>query len=307
MTTKDRHLFFALEKSVGPKLLVMGGMHGNEHSGPQAMQRVAEKLRDRSAQIRGSIYFILGNLEALQRNERFVDVDLNRIWRDDLIREASNAKQYDFKELAEIHALIEKICRGNYKDCILLDLHTFSADSGLFCIPAENPPSEKLARSFGVPYIEKLARSLPETALNYYGEKGMTSVVFEGGKHNTAEATDNLERAIWITLEQTGIIRAGDFPFVGQMKKYLEKISHDLPHRLEMVYRHKLEDYHHYRMNEGYYNFKSVRQGEPVARQNGREVVSPYGGFMLMPLYQAKGSDGFFIVQERGSRNNKTN
>ncbi len=299
---KERHLFFAMENSPVPKLLVIGGMHGNEHSGPEAMQRVAKQLRQNPEKLHGSVYFILGNLKALERNERFVDVDLNRIWRDDLIDKASEEKQYDFKELAEIHELIENICQGQYKDCILLDLHTFSADSGLFCIPAENPASEKLARSFGVPYIEKLARSLPETALNYYGEKGMTSVVFEGGKHNTAEATDNLERAIWITLEQTGIIRAEDFPFVAQMKAHLEKISHNLPHRLEMVYRHKLEDYHHYRMNKGYYNFKSVKQGEPVARQNGREVVSPFGGFMLMPLYQTKGSDGFFIVQERGSR-----
>ncbi len=294
---KDKHLMGVAGNDESRKLIIIGGMHGNEHSGPEAMRRVMEHLLKAGHPVRGQVYFILGNLKALERGERFVDTDLNRIWSDEHLRSAST--DYDYNELREIHALIERICGGRYEDCALLDLHTFSADSGLFCIPAENAPSEALARYFGVPYIEKLARSLPETALNYYGEKGMTSVVFEGGKHNTPEATDNLERAIWLTLTYLNYIRKEDFPFVDDMKKYLEKISAAYPHRLEMVYRHRLEDYHHYRMNDGYYNFKPVDKGEPVARQNGRDVRTPFGGFMLMPLYQKKGSDGFFIVQER--------
>jgi len=298
---KDKHLLGTLGHDDRRKLIIIGGMHGNEHSGPEAMKRVMERLEQSSVPVEGRVYFILGNLKALERGERFVDTDLNRIWSDEHLQ--SGREDYDYRELREIHALIERICEGHYENCTLLDLHTFSADSGLFCIPAENRPSEELARHFGVPYIEKLARSLPETALNYYGEKGMTSVVFEGGKHNTPQATDNLERAIWITLEFLGYIRKEDFPFIEEMKTYLKKISDNYPHHLEMVYRHRLEDYHHYRMNNGYYNFKPVTKGEPVARQNGKDIRSPFGGFMLMPLYQKKGSDGFFIVQERKHHN----
>ncbi len=294
---KDKHLLKIIGSNPDKKLIIIGGMHGNEHSGPEAMKRVISKLEAQNAPVDGTVYFVLGNLKALEKGERFVDTDLNRIWSEAHLQ--SDNEAYDYKELREIHQLIERICQGNYSPCALLDLHTFSADSGLFCIPAENEKSIALARYFGVPYIEKLARSLPETALNYYGEKGMTSVVFEGGKHNTPEATDNLERAIWLTLKFLGYISKKDFPFVDEMKQYLEKISAPYPHRLEMVYRHRLEDYHRYQMNRGYYNFKPVTKGEPVARQNGKDIRSPFGGFMLMPLYQKKGSDGFFIVQER--------
>jgi len=299
---KNDHLLAVIGKDPSKKLLIIGGMHGNEHSGPEAMERVIELLQPQENKVKGTVYFILGNLEALRRNERFVDVDLNRIWSDKHI--ASPNGNYDYKELKEIYDLIENICQGDYSPCTLLDLHTFSADSGIFCIPAENEKSEALAQYFGVPYIEKLAKSLPETALNYYGEKGMTSVVFEGGKHNTPEATDNLEKAIWLTLDFLKFIDKKDFPFVDLMKKDLEKISEPYPHRLEMVYHHKLEDYHRYKMNEGYYNFKEIDKGEIVARQDGDHVKSPFGGFMLMPLYQKKGSDGFFIVQERKQRKN---
>jgi len=302
MKMKNAHLAGVIGKDPSKKLIIIGGMHGNEHSGPEAMDRVMNRLQPHEDQVRGTVYFILGNLEALRRNERFVDVDLNRIWSDKHL--ASPNGGYDYKELKEIHRLIEDICEREYGRCALLDLHTFSADSGIFCIPAENESSEALARHFGVPYIEKLAKSLPETALNYYGEKGMTSVVFEGGKHNTPEATDNLEKAIWLTLAYLGFVNTEDFPFIPRMKEELEKISEPYPHRLEMVYHHKLEDFHKYKMNEGYYNFKEIDKGEIVARQDGAHVRSPYGGFMLMPLYQKKGSDGFFIVQERKQRKN---
>ncbi len=297
---KNDHLLGILGNDNGIKLLVIGGMHGNEHSGIEAMRRVYEKLKPFQDSVRGQIFFIIGNLEALKRNERFIDIDLNRIWHEKYLQ--NGYSQYDFKELKEIHDLIEKICQGDYENCVLLDLHTFSADSGIFCIPAENEKSEKLAQYYGVPFIEKLAKSLPETALNYYGEKGMTSVVFEGGKHNTPEATDNIEMAIWLTLEYLQMIDRKDFPFLEKMKKHLREISRDYPHRLEMVYRHKLEDYLQYRTKEGFYNFKKIDKGEIIAEQNNREVQSPYGGYILMPLYQKKGSDGFFIVQERKAK-----
>ncbi len=298
----NEHLLFETGTNTSEKLIVIGGMHGNEHSGVEAMQRVIGHLKHKDNSVKGKVYFILGNLEALRRNERFIDIDLNRIWSEKFLNNGNSP--YDIKELKEIHRLIEDICQGRYDNCTLLDLHTFSAESGIFCIPAENEKSEALAQYYGVPFIEKLASALPETALNYYGEKGMRSVVFEGGRHNTVEATDNLERAIWITLQYLNFIDRKDFPFIDRMKKELEEISRPFPHRLEMVYHHRLKDWHHYKMNEGYYNFKKIREGEDVARQNDRIVRSPYGGFMLMPLYQKKGSDGFFIVQERKTSKN---
>ncbi len=293
----NEHLLAEIGNDESKILLIIGGMHGNEHSGIEAMERVIEKLKEKNYPVRGKIYFIIGNLEALRRNERFIDIDLNRVWSESYLQNGD--QHYDVKELKEIHRLIESICKGKYDHCTLLDLHTFSADSGIFCIPAENEKSEELAHYFGVPFIEKLASALPETALNYYGEKGMRSLVFEGGKHNTPEATDNLERAVWLTMAYLGFIDVKDFPFVKRMKKELEEISEPFPHRLEMVYHHQLKDFHHYKMNKGYYNFKKITKGEDVARQNNEPVRSPFGGFMLMPLYQKKGSDGFFIVQER--------
>jgi len=39
-----------------------------------------------------------------------------------------------------------------------------------------------------------------------------------------------------------------------------------------------------------------VRAGEPLARDRRGEVAAPLDGYMLMPLYQLRGEDGFFLV-----------
>ncbi len=291
----DKHLMAIAGPGKNPKLIIIGGMHGNETSGVEAMQSVLEKLKSKEDKLKGTVYFIKGNLRALENGERFVDIDLNRIWHEDNL---DKNDAYDYREFRELYRLIEHICGGDYENCALLDLHTFSADSGIFCIPAENKKSEELAKRFGAPFIEKLASALPETALNFYGEKGMLSLVFEGGQHKTKEATENLERAVWLMMYYLGIIDKRDFPFIDEMQAHIRRISEQYPHRLEMIYRHKLEDYHHYKMYDGFRNFMKINKNQPLAVQNGQEVRSPEEGFMLMPLYQKKGSDGFFIVKE---------
>ncbi len=295
----DAHLLYEGGNNEEKKLIVLSGIHGNEKQGIIAAKRVISELEKHPDKIHGKVYFLLGNLKALASDERFVDVDLNRIFHDKNIR-PNGQTAYDYKEFRELrHLISEKICQNKFDNCVLLDLHTFSADSGIFCIPAENKKSFELARSFGVPFIEKLSSSLPETALHYYGEKGMTSVVFEGGKHEDPQSADLLEAAIWLTLLHEGFIHEKDFPFISEMKKRLQKASQNLPHHLELIYRHKLDDFHRFQMKEGYYNFMEVKKAEKLAIQNGKELSSPVEGLILMPLYQKKGSDGFFIVKKK--------
>jgi succinylglutamate desuccinylase len=300
MTGKNEHIIEIIKGNGPDKLIVIGGMHGNEKSGVDAINRILPRLRKVFNQDKGAIYFLKGNTEALKRNERFIDKDLNRLWTDEYINNHSKDIA-DIKQLQALHQIIEQdICRGQYKNCYFLDLHTFSAHSGIFCIPAGNKQSIAFARSFGVPFIEKLSDMLPGTALSYFGNKGMTSVVFEGGTHNTSEAVANLEAALWHSLAWLGWVE-DDLDEVISSRKKLTEISTEYPHHLELIYRHKLESYQNFKMKAGYYNFKPVKKSEPLAVQDKQEITSPASGYMLMPLYQKKGSDGFFIVKEKNT------
>ena len=298
METKKTHIIAKLGNNPTRKMIIVGGMHGNEINGVDAIEQVLPRLNKVFDNNAGEIWFLKGNEPALKAGERFVDQDLNRLWLDEYIHNG-DISVTDYQSLRVLHDLIvNDICEGRFDNCFFLDLHTFSAQSGIFAIPASNKKSLEFARSFGVPFIENLSDTLPGTALNYFGLKGMTSVVFEGGTHNTPEATRNLSAGIWHALAQASFI-SEDLPEVKHGRQLLVDISEELPHHLELTYRHKLDQYQNFKMNPGYYNFKPVQKSEKLAVQNQQVVESPSGGFMLMPLYQKKGSDGFFIVKEK--------
>ena len=299
METKKTHIIEKLGKNPAKKMIILGGMHGNEINGIEAIERVLPRLKEVFDENTGEIWFIKGNEPALKAGERFVDKDLNRLWLDKHIHNKEDKSVADYQSLRVLHDLIvNDICQGRFDNCFFVDLHTFSAPSGIFAIPATNKKSLEFARSFCVPFIEHLSDSLPGTALSYFGHKGMTSVVFEGGTHNTPEATRNLAAGIWHALAQAGFV-SEDLPEVKQSRKLLIEISKDLPHHLELTYRHKLDEYQNFKMEPGFYNFKPVSKSENLAVQNKKIILSPSNGFMLMPLYQKKGSDGFFIVKEK--------
>jgi len=50
-----------------------------------------------------------------------------------------------------------------------------------------------------------------------------------------------------------------------------------------------------------------VDKEQELAVENNLTIKSPDSGFILMPLYQKKGSDGFFIVKEIKNIYNKDN
>jgi hypothetical protein len=67
---------------------------------------------------------------------------------------------------------------------------------------------------------------------------------------------------------------------------------------LELRHRHPVGPGDAFRMEPGFVNFQPVRTGQLLARDRGGEIRSPSRGRVLMPLYQAQGEDGFFLVRE---------
>lgn len=303
---QNRHIIDVIKKDSNQKIIVLGGIHGNEYSGLNAINNVLNLLKNNDILKKGSIYFLKGNISALQKNERFISKDLNRLWTDEIIN-TEQTEIDDIKELKNLHSLIvDDICKGNFENCIFLDLHTFSAKSGIFCIPSTNKKSLDLAASFGIPFIEKLADNLTGTSLIYFGNKGMASIAIEGGTHNSKEADSNLEAGILHVLAYFGFIDE-NLAKVKYSRKKLKKLGNHYPYHLELLYSHHLKDSDVFEMKKGFKNFVHVDKEEELAIENNKTIKSLDSGFMLMPLYQKKGSDGFFIVKEIKNVYNKGN
>ena len=67
-------------------MVAIGGIHGNEPAGVRALERLFELLAEEPLinpgfTFKGELLALRGNLEALNQGKRFIDTDLNRIWR----------------------------------------------------------------------------------------------------------------------------------------------------------------------------------------------------------------------------------
>ena len=284
----------------GPTLVCIGGIHGNEPAGVTALQRVESCLRSNSGIVRGQFLALTGNRAALAQGERFVDRDLNRNWRTlgapsgrggGVPQRVEDTEQ---EELArEIHRAIDE-ARG---DVYLVDLHTTSGQGKPFSVIADSLPSRRFALQFPNPLVLGLEGHLDGTLVDCVTSAGHAAVAFEGGMTTDESSVDHLEAAVLSALEVT---RLRDTPFAlggSTPRATLEAAAKGLPQIVEMRYHHAILPRDRFVMKEGWSGFDTVEMGQELASDATGTVVAPESGYLLMPLYQAQGFEGFFVVR----------
>jgi succinylglutamate desuccinylase len=136
------------------------------------------------------------------------------------------------------------------------------------------------------------------TLLGYLASRGVPGMVFEGGQHDNPASIGASEAGIWLALASAGLIDEERFPEVQENRERLAAEVRDLPRALELRYRHAIVPEDQFRMLPDLRSFQRVGEGEVLARDRNGDVRSPEGGRLLMPLYQAQGEDGFFLLRE---------
>jgi succinylglutamate desuccinylase len=302
-------------ESPGALVLVFGALHGNEPAGVQALEIVFQMLANAAAShpnfvFHGKLVGLLGNRQAYLAEQRFIEKDLNRQWTPENIRRIqynmSNGLLAEDLEIVEIlsaaHAEIHE-----YKPevLILLDMHTTSADGGVFCIPTDEGTSLRLAKALHAPVILDLFQGVRGTLLRFATDghlqtggypKQTFGVAFEAGQHNDPRSLSHSVAAIVNCLRAAGCIEPEDLP--NTHENLLLEYSAQLPEVTRLRHVHHIRPGDGFRMRPGYINFQAIRIGEHLADDVTGPILSPHAGLILMPLYQPKGSDGFFIVEQ---------
>jgi succinylglutamate desuccinylase len=285
----------------GPTLVVVAGLHGNEPAGILAALRVRDTLESGAVHLGGRVVLVSGNLAALREGVRYVDRDLNRAWTPrqiEALRNGSVPSTVEDREQRELMELLEDVVRESTGEVFLLDLHTTSGFGSAFSTVADTLRNRALALTLPVPMVLGLEELVEGTLHDYMGQLGVVTLAFECGQHQEEAAVDRGEAAIWLTLHATGVAREVDLPGLQAARHLLAEGHRHLPRAVEMRYRHPISPADRFRMREGYLNFQRVRKGEAIATDLDGEVVAPESARILMPLYQEKGSDGFFVVRE---------
>jgi len=304
--------------SDGPLILVVGALHGNEPAGVHALELLFEQLekerRDTPGfQFRGTLVGIIGNLQGYRLRQRFLEQDLNRLWIKDFVDAARVSKPETLKaetlEAKQLAACISEVLQSYQTTrTIFLDLHTTSAEGGIFSIPTNEGESLKLAEHLGAPAILGLHGSIQGDLMGYATQGGFSSaestsgttplpvcVAFEAGQHESPQSVTRSAIAVIRCLRWMHCI-AQDVLVEFATRLSLPFMSF-VPPVVRFRYAHHIEVADEFKMRPGYVNFQPIQAGEHLADDVRGPVLSPDNGLILMPLYQAKGSDGFFIVQ----------
>ncbi|WP_338760743.1 succinylglutamate desuccinylase/aspartoacylase family protein [Massilia sp. METH4] len=293
----------------GPRVVIMGAVHGNETAGTQAIGRVMAQLDSGElAIVNGSVTFVpVANPLAYAKGERAGERNLNRSL-------FPKPHPQDFED-----RVANWLCPLLAAHDVLLDLHSFNSPGEPFVMvgPRDNDgPLEPfrhereeraLARVLGVrrfvdgwlrTYGAGVQRRLRDdaqldTVLRYgvgttefMRTTGGYALTLECGQHDDPRAPDVAWRAIMNTLAHLGCIDA----------PRPEPIARDRMEILSMCEVHdKADDADAF--SRPWSSFDRVRQGEEIGRRaDGTPVLAETDGVILFPDSGAKANHEWYYL-----------
>lgn len=286
----------------GPTIIAVAGIHGNEPTGISAIEQIIEVLEPHKEHISGRFIGLKGNLKALETGQRFVDEDMNRLWVTsilDKIRRTTfeDLSSQDRAEVKELLCILDPIVYSD-EEIIYIDIHTFSGSSGMFSITPREEKHIELLTQLKVPLIFGIQHTLIGTSMEYVEEAGNIGFAFETGTHGTKESEENAFAGILVMLVSTGFISAEKVEDFSRYYSYLMDKVRGFPHKVDFQYKHIIEEGDDFVMKPGFKNFDRINQGDWLASDKNGKIVALSEGYILMPLYQKQGNDGFFIVRD---------
>lgn len=281
----------------GPLLLVTAGVHGNEASGVKALQKIFSLLEEHQPSMKGTFLGLSGNRKALERGKRFIDEDLNRTWtRKNLEKDAPES--HEQQEMFEIIDVLKEYSRDSYPTRYFVDCHTTSSDSLPYISVQEVGKNDEFAHKFPVNIVRGFSDIVDGSIDKYFSKTGMTGFTFEAGQHDSEDSLANQEAMIWLALREASELDTSAVPRFAEAIKVFEDDEAKGQTTYKILYRHGIENIEKFSMEPGFSNFEKIEKGQLLAVQDGIQVKSTWDATIFMPLYQAQGNDGFFVIEE---------
>ena len=307
------HQFTALEP--GPKLIVLGAVHGNEIGGTRGIQRVLAELDAGTLQIvRGAVTFLpITNPLAYTKKQRMGDRTLNR-------NLYPNAAPQDYED-----RIANVLCPLLAAHDVLLDLHSFHTAGQPFAMlgPQDNSDDlepfahaakeEALARRLGPQRIvegwlstyadgvkKRLARTAPNDRAHllstdarygvgtteYMRTQGGWGITLECGQHDDPAAPEVAYQAIVSTLAHLGLIdTAAPAP----------RDDINLLKLVEVIDRHHADD----AFAKPWASYDPLQKDQLIGtRADGTPILAPQDGHIVFPNPTAvPGNEWFYFAQ----------
>lgn len=266
------HIHTITSPNPGPTIVISGGVHGNEQAGVE----VIDYLREHVSIDRGTVLLVYGNPEAIEKNVRFVQHNMNRIFKRGLENDST-----EYKRACEIMDALDT-CDA------LLDFHAYRdtrPDAPPFIISEESDKDVYQAMDVQI-VVHKLGPFCDGTIGAYMNALQKPAVSIELGsiahpQENIAIGIDSAYRL----LHHFGMMSYDGAP-ARDKKVY------------EFYYAHFKEN-DDFSFTQEYKSFDDVRAGDVIAHDGGKELSAQYDGKIIFPFAQDPiGSDVYMLLKE---------
>ncbi len=297
----------------GPKVAVIGRIHGNEVVGDGVLERLGAEADARL--LAGSLLAVRGNEAAALLLERHTreGSDLNRMWDPITLGRAqalpAAARSYEQSRAVELAPLL-LACDA------LLDLHSTSRPAAPFLIFRDDQRHTEIALRLGVEHLVTgihgngiLSGGAASDIGLAAGERGRRlGFAFEAGQHTDER---NVERAWQVTerfLAELGVWRSGSPAADPAIHSQIYEVTEKLLQSPSGMEPYRFVGHEGGEVGGGrrgpprkLHSFEEVQADEVILRRGASEVVRAHTPFtMLMPAPATPaGTDLYYVAQPR--------
>ena len=171
---------FSFGKGSEPHCIVVGALHGNEDAGLRAINDLYKEKDN----IKNTITALLGNPKAYKKDTRYIDENLNRIFKNPI-----EGSSYETSRAREIATLFSSIAKRK-SAVTVIDIHTTSqGEEPLFLCHESDKKTLRLLKSISLfDTIVLITEKVPHSLCNLSQAYKFSYIGAECGTHKTVKA-----------------------------------------------------------------------------------------------------------------------
>jgi succinylglutamate desuccinylase len=256
-------------ESPGPVVTIMGSIHGNERIGATLLPEIKALLL--TDKLKGTVHLILGNPAAHEKNTRFVEVDMNRLFGENFTELEEKPVVSLKKEEQRALMIAPFLTESDY----LLDVHSTIKPSTpfVYCEPSDDHFG--LAHLFDVDYVVSASLDfrppdLSSSTDNFVDRHGGIGLTYESGWSQGAQDETSVLLAVQQFLQTTGSYDFG-----------LDIALSTPPHLL--IYDVLIPSNDSFACAHDFSNFDKVSKGDIIATENSQSIKAAQDSYIIFP------------------------
>ena len=257
-------------QELGPTSIILAGVHGNEVCGIHALEKIIPTL----SLDRGTVLFGYGSPRAIAAKTRFMDVNLNRLFKDDQLLTVSQKESYEYHRAQFLKPYLDQAEA-------LLDVHASNTpDSMPFAICEENAGAIVSCLPFDL-NVAGFDALEPGSTIYYMNRSGKIGICVECGYVADPQSLAKAEETIFNFLMARGHI-------AGNVQNYTQKHI-----QMHTIYHTKTD---HFVLSKLFDDFEPVTKGQVVGVDGNETVKADEDGVILFARNREKVGDEAFLL-----------